>query len=216
MFLGGFLFDLDGVLLDSQELHWLSWQQACLQYPAFKMSYAEFLASFGQRNHSIISTLMPHADEALIQKISSAKETWYRSHGKEGFKLYPGAIEFLQALEKKKIPKAIASSTPQENLLEILRSTPLGHHFSHFVSAESVQRGKPYPDVFIAAAQSLQLDPGHCIAIEDAPDGLKAAKTAGCFTIALTTTHPKTALHHYDLIFESIAKINLESLLHKF
>ena len=77
------------------------------------------------------------------------------------------------------------------------------------VCAEDVTYGKPHPDPFILAAKSLGLDPQSCIAFEDAPVGIKSAKDAGCFTIALLTSHKKSDLPLADLIVDTFSVLSI-------
>lgn len=212
----GFLFDNDGVLIDSQKLHWLSWQRLMQQDSRLKCDEETFLKSFGKRNDLIFKELLPDASDRERAQLGVRKEEFFRSAAKDKITLIEGMEDFLKVLHKESIPRIIASSAPIENLKMFLKATVLGTYFDAFVSAEEVAHGKPFPDVFIEAAKRLKLPTSSCIVIEDAPVGIKAGKRAGCFVVALCTTHDKRELQESDMIFPSPKELDLSLILKKF
>jgi sugar-phosphatase len=80
---------------------------------------------------------------------------------------------------------------------------------SVLITADDVARGKPHPDPFLAAAERLGADPARCLVVEDAPMGLKAARAAGCFTLAVVTTTPREALEA-DAIVDDLSKVEFQ------
>lgn len=209
----GFLFDNDGVLIDSSGLHWRSWQMLMEKEPPFQISYEHFLSSFGKRNDLILQELYPDESDEKRLFWADQKEELFRQIARHHISLLPGVEEFLSVLKKEGIPRIIASSTAVANLEMYLETTILGDYFDHFVSAEEVPHGKPAPDIFIEAAKRLNLRPNECIVIEDAPAGIQAGKAAGNFVVALETTHDKEALHEADLIVSDASKLHLPDLL---
>jgi len=210
----GFLFDLDGVLVDSHELHWSSWQLLQQEDASFKMSLEQFKEGFGQRNESILRKVAPHAT-TKHEQWAERKEALYRQIASEHLVLLPGMAAFLQQVVEQKIPHIIASSTPVANLNMLLQKTEVGHYFQEFVSGEQVAHGKPAPDVFLAAAAQLGKEPRNCIVFEDAPVGIAAGKAAGCFVVALATTHPADQLKGYDLLVSSPLDLDVQLILQK-
>lgn len=172
----GFLFDNDGVLIDSQKLHWLSWQLLMQQESSLVMDEKTFLTGFGKRNDLILKELIPDQSEAQRAKLAERKEELFRKEARERIQLLSGMEKFLLAIKEKKIPRIIASSTPVANLKMFLSSTVLGNYFDAFVSAEEVAHGKPFPDVFIEAAKRIKLPTSSCIVIEDAPVGIRRVR----------------------------------------
>lgn len=211
-----FLFDNDGVLIDSSELHWESWRRLMQEEPRLEMTKEAFARTFGKRNDLILKELAPHISPETSKKLAERKEEIFRECARGKVELLPGMEEFLQTVQNAKIPHIIASSTPTKNLEMFLSSTVLGKYFEHFVSAEEVAHGKPFPDIFIAAAEHLGFAPHECIVIEDAPSGIEAGKAAGCFVVALETTHAKERLSNYDLIYPSAADLDLQEILNAF
>lgn len=212
----GFLFDNDGVLIDSMPYHWMAWEQLMQQCPELKMSHDFFSGTFGKRNDLILKELIPDASSLQREEWASRKEEIFRALVKGKIKLLDGMESFLQELKEANIPRIIASSTPVENLELFLKTTVLGQYFDMFCSAEQVAHGKPFPDVFVEAASRLDLKPEQCIVLEDAPAGVRAGQAAGCFVVALGTTHEKEDLENYDFFVPSPKELHLQELLKVF
>jgi beta-phosphoglucomutase len=180
------LWDLDGTLADSKEYHWRSWQ-AALADVEVRVSEAQFEASFGQRNDAILSAwLGAHADPELVRRIGEAKEALYRELVEtEGIAPLPGAAEWVRTLHQEGWRQAIASSAPRLNVEVMHRALEFGERIQVLVAAEDVSRGKPAPDVFLAAAERLGIEPARCIVVEDAEAGIEAAARAGMASIGV-------------------------------
>src|SRR5829696_6382650 len=167
------LWDLDGTLVDSEEFHWLSWRDT-MRGEGVELTYAQFLASFGQRNDRILAGWLPGVDPATARRIGDEKEAEYRrlveTHGLEPL---PGAREWLAALRAAGWRQAIASSAPGENVIVMLRVLGLESSLDAIVSAEDVTIGKPDPQVFLKAAEKLRTPPSRCVVVEDAAVGVE-------------------------------------------
>ena len=191
------LWDLDGTLVDSEEYHWLSWRGA-MQAEGIDLSYERFLASFGQRNDRILAAwLGADADPARVRRVGDGKEAEYRRLAEErGLTPLPGAREWLESLRAAGWKQAIASSAPRlnvETMLRVLDMLPMDRLLDAVVSAEDVTRGKPEPDVFLAAAAKLAVPPSRCIVVEDAAAGVEAGRRAGMRTIGVNARAPLDA-----------------------
>jgi beta-phosphoglucomutase family hydrolase len=173
------LWDMDGTLVDSAEYHWQAWREAmsCQNAPITRQ---QFLATFGQRNDSILRQWMGEkATPAVIQRIGDAKEELYRQIVRDrGLAPLPGALEWVRRLQQQGWRQAIASAAPRANVETILDVLQAQNCFQAIVSAEDVQRGKPDPEVFLVAATKLRVQPEHCIVVEDAAHGVQAARAA--------------------------------------
>ena len=211
-----FLFDNDGVLIDSSELHWRSWQMLMQDEPSLNMDKNAFEGSFGMRNDLILQRLAPHVSAEKRTVWAEKKERLFREIAKGTITLLPGMEAFLVQVVEAQIPHIIASSTPIANLELFIQTTVLGKYFDKYLSAEQVAHGKPAPDIFIAAAHHLGFDPKECVVFEDAPAGIEAGRAAGCFVVALETTHSKEQLAHYDLIYPSAHALDLQEILEAF
>jgi beta-phosphoglucomutase len=208
------LFDLDGVLIDSQLIHWEAWDQFLRQHkPRLQMDHAQFISTFGMRNETAIRHLLPDATNDEIATWSELKEAIYRTLAGEKLQLLPGVEPFLKQIAEANIPRAIASSTPRANLTFLLKHTVLGSYFPIAVSGDEVPHGKPAPDVFLEAARRCNADPSSSIVFEDAPVGLAAGRSAGCFVVALSTTHPAESLQPRDFLIRNFTELPLERLI---
>lgn len=181
------LWDMDGTLVDSAEYHWQAWRDT-MAHEGFPITHEQFLATFGQRNDSILRQwLGEKATPERIERIGDAKEALYRQHVREqGIKPLPGVAHWLQQLQQQDWLQAIASAAPRANIETILEVLLATHVFQAIVSAEDVQKGKPDPDVFLVAARKLGVVPEHCIVVEDALHGIEAARAAGMRSIGVS------------------------------
>jgi HAD superfamily hydrolase (TIGR01509 family) len=174
------LWDLDGTLADSRDYHWRSWQEA-LGAEGVTLTEAQFLASFGQRNDSILSEwLGPGADPLRVRRIGEAKEARYRELVEaEGIEPLPGAAELVQILHAAGWRQAIASSAPRLNVEVMHRALGFSGIIQVLVGAEDVSKGKPDPEVFLLAAERVGVPPARCVVVEDAEAGIEAALRGG-------------------------------------
>jgi beta-phosphoglucomutase len=181
------LWDLDGTLVDSAEFHWLSWRDT-MAAEGVSLTYQQFLDSFGQKNDRILpGWLGPGTDADRIRRVGDAKEAEYRRlAGVHGLTSLPGASSWVRRLHAQGWQQAIASSAPGENVGVMLRALALDGMFEAIVSAEDVTRGKPDPQVFLAAAERLGVPPDRCIVVEDAAVGVQAARSAGMCCIGVS------------------------------
>ncbi len=184
------LWDMDGTLVDSREYHWQSWHDA-MAAEGYQLTYAEFAATFGQRNDAIIRRYCgDNVALSDITRISNAKEQQYRQQVREqGISLLPGVQHWLDTLRAQGWQQAIASSAPRANLETIIEVLQVGHYFSALVSGEEVEHGKPAPDIFVQAAARLDIAPERCIVVEDSPSGIESGQRGGMRTIGVLTTH---------------------------
>jgi len=197
------LWDLDGTLADSEEYHWLSWRDA-MRIEGVDLSYDRFLASFGQRNDRILGAWLGQVEPQRMRRIGDWKEAEYRRLAEErGMTPLPGAREWVERLRAAGWKQAIASSAPRLNVETMLRVLQMDRLIDAIVSAEEVSKGKPDPDVFLAAAAALSIPPPRCIVVEDAPAGVEAGRRAGMRTIGVNAKAPLAA----DLYVTSLADL---------
>jgi len=178
---------MDGTLIDSEEYHWLSWRDA-MSNEGRPITRDQFLASFGQRNDSILRNwLGPDATRERIDHIGDAKEALYRQRVRErGIQFLPGVSEWVHRLHQDGWRQAIASAAPRANVDTIVEALRAANCFQAIVSAEDVRHGKPDPEVFLSAAAKLGVPGPRCIVVEDAPHGIEAARAARMKSIAVT------------------------------
>ena len=181
------LWDMDGTLIDSEEFHWISWRDAMAD-EGIAITRAQFLSSFGQRNDSIIPQwLGDAATPERIERISGAKEVLYRRLVRErGISALPGAAGWVRRLHEQGWLQAIASAAPRSNIEVVLEALGAAHRFQEIVAAEDVSKGKPDPEVYLAAAFRLGAGADRCVVVEDAPAGVEGARSAGMRSIGVS------------------------------
>ena len=181
------LWDLDGTLVDSAELHWLSWRDT-LAAEGHPITYQQFLDTFGQKNDRILpGWLGKDASAERIRQVGDAKEAEYRRLVQDrGLTPLPGAAEWLRTLHAAGWRQAIASSAPRANVGVMLRVLGVETELDAIISAEDVTAGKPDPQVFLKAAAAVDVPPERCVVVEDAVAGIEAARRAGIKTIGVS------------------------------
>jgi beta-phosphoglucomutase len=181
------LWDMDGTLVDSEELHWICWRDT-MANEGIAITRGQFLASFGQRNDSIIPRWLGAAPTPeRIQKIANAKEELYRHLvRRDGISPLPGVASWLRRLHSQGWLQAIASSAPRANVEVVLEALAAPHFFQGIVSAEDVHRGKPDPEVYLTAAARIGASTDRCIVVEDALSGIEGARNAGMRSIGVS------------------------------
>ena len=198
------LWDLDGTLADSEEYHWLSWRDA-MRAEGVELTYDRFLASFGQRNDRILGAWLGEAADATrIRRIGDWKEGEYRRLAEaRGLTPLAGAREWVERLHGDGWKQAIASSAPRLNVETMLHVLKFDGLIDAMVSADEVKKGKPDPDVFLAAAAAVSVPPSRCVVVEDAPAGVEAGRRAGMRTIGVNAKSPLAA----DVYVTSLADL---------
>jgi len=184
------LWDLDGTIIDSIDLHFESWRQA---FKNFNMSVtrSKFEETFGSNNHICIAGFLGHEpDERLFTEISELKEKIFRDLASEHGRLFPGVVVWLSYFKHLNLKQAIASSAPLENINSVIKVFHLTEYFNAVVSGITLP-SKPEPDIFLQAAKILKCKPCHAIVIEDSAQGLISGRAAGMLTVGLVSTQPK-------------------------
>ncbi len=181
------MWDLDGTLVDSAELHWLSWRDT-LAGAGFEITYQQFLDSFGQKNDRILPLwLGAETPVERMREIGDAKEAEYRRLARaRGLTPLPGAADWVNRLRARGWRQAIASSAPRLNVEVMLEALGVREAIDAVVGAEDVTAGKPDPQVFLAAAAKLGLTRDRCVVVEDAAVGIEAARSAGIKSIGVS------------------------------
>jgi beta-phosphoglucomutase len=190
------LWDMDGTLVDTAELHFEAWQQACTELGR-DFTRADFAATFGQRNPEIIRFLFgDRFNQNEIDRLGDHKEELYRAAAQKGVMLLPGVRPLLEGLHAAGWRQAIGSSAPHANLDLILRLTKSANLFSAVIGMEDTTRGKPDPQVFLVAAEQLGVPPARCVVFEDAVAGVQAARAGGmkCVAVRFVAHHPEEKL----------------------
>jgi beta-phosphoglucomutase len=192
-----FIFDLDGVVIDSMPLHIAAWQQ--------------YLAGVGMQGPNLSKRMHGYRNDELVREWfgSSLPEAEIAQHGAEKERIYremmgpaiqsrlvPGIVEFLQLHQS--VKKGLASNAERPNIDLILDGCGIRHHFLVVLDGDQVQRPKPYPDIYKKAAELMGVAMADCIIFEDSPAGVEAGLAAGARVVGVLT-HP-AELNGVDLL----------------
>ena len=206
------LWDMDGVLVDSAELHYQTWKQTLAGYgiPFSRQLFNEF---FGMNNEQTLTRVLGRAPEpSFLQESSDHKEDIFRKSIHGQVELCPGVRKLLQELQRVGVKQAVASSAPQENIDALVNEFNMASFFQAIVSGCEL-KSKPDPVTFLHAAERLGVNPQRCVVIEDALHGIEAARRAGMKCIAVATTHPVDLLSPADLVVDRINELSAARIL---
>lgn len=189
----GAVFDLDGTLVDNIRYHFAAFQALAGRLGKV-MDEATFQSFNGLKNEDIFPRFLGRAlQPEEIAALSDEKEGAYRALYRPELTAHRGAPELLARLRAAGVKLAVASSAPPANRAMVLDGLGWNERFDAVVASEGL-RGKPAPDVFLAAAERIGVAPVACVAFEDAENGIQAAAAAGMIVVGVTTNVPARAL----------------------
>jgi HAD superfamily hydrolase (TIGR01509 family) len=201
----GVVFDLDGVVADSEPLHIRAWVQVLdgLGVGPESLGRDVLAAWVGVPDAEIVGGLaqrfaLPLTAEQLLDR----KRAAYRALVPEALAAFPGVPEELASWDG--VPLGMATATPRREAELMLRTLGLTGVFRVLITRDDVQRPKPAPDCYLLAASRLGLDPARCAAVEDAPYGVKAARAAGMHVLGVTTSYPAERLGEAHRLFSTV------------
>jgi HAD superfamily hydrolase (TIGR01509 family) len=179
------IFDMDGLLIDSERIALATFQEICDRHELGDqfLLYLRLLGTNDATTREILATALPEpvdADEFMT--------TWmhrYFNATTAAVPLMKGVLDLLDHLEDAGVPKAVATSTRTEHARDKLAKSGILHRFSHVTGGDQVERGKPAPDIYLKAARRMNVDPAACLALEDSPNGVRAALAAGMRVIQI-------------------------------
>jgi len=178
--IGAVIFDMDGLMLDTEPLYKLAWQTAAeeLGYPIDDRFYA-----------TLVGRPTEDCEQELVGQCSPGfpldrfrvrwRNIWKAEVAEHGIQQKPGLPEFLAFLDEQRLPVAVATSSETEYTTFSLRHAGLDGYFRVIVTSNEVARGKPAPDIYLEAARRLEVVPSACVAFEDSEAGILAATRAG-------------------------------------
>jgi beta-phosphoglucomutase len=182
------IFDMDGVIIDSNPLHRQAWAAFNRRY-GLETTEAMQRRMYGKRNDQIVRDYFGEGISlAEVDARGRAKERLYREMltGRTEEMLVPGLRTFLERYRD--LPMGVGSNAEPENIALVLDETGLRRYFRAVVDGHQVRRPKPDPEVYLRVAELLQTDPAECIVFEDSHSGAAAAVAAGMRVIGITTT----------------------------
>ena len=202
-----FIFDMDGVMLDSEPFQLQSFNKVLEKFN-ISVSMSEFKKSYmGFRDTQICGKIINDFNLPIsVEDFVSGKRNFYLSIVEKGIPQTEGLIEVVKKLHEI-IPLGIASSSQIKEIETITKKFGIYDYFKVILSAHDVTNGKPAPDVYLKASQMLGIEPSLCGVIEDTKTGIISAKSAGMKCIAITTTHSAEELSGADHIISSFSEL---------
>ena len=177
----GVLFDMDGVILDSEKLYARFWAAACESF-GYSMTYQQALGMRSlnaQAGQAYLSSLFG-PDISYPQVRAKRIELMDAYVEENGVEAKPGILPLLDYLTSRGIPYAITTASPLDRIANHLGRLGLYQRFPHICTAHAVAQGKPAPDIYLLGAKTIGLPPESCLALEDSYTGLLSAHRAGC------------------------------------
>ena len=210
------IFDMDGVIVDSNPFHRKALTDFCQKH-GFMLSEDQMKTKiFGRTNKEWLTEFFGgNITLNQIREYEEEMESQFREDFAPHIKPIKGLIRFLEELKRNNITLAVASSAPKLNVDFILKKTKTTNYFSTIINGDSIENGKPHPEIYLKAVEAIGVIPQRCIVIEDSLSGIEAARKAGCKVIGITTTHSHQELTLTDLVlndFDEIGLMDLEAL----
>ncbi|MDI6447983.1 HAD family hydrolase [Anaerobaca lacustris] len=220
--LGAVIFDFDGVITDSEILHFRAFNSVLADH-GLELTKKEYYSRYlGLSDKDCYKTLIAEGrlgiKTAQIAGLIGKKTQLFEELARTDGKIIEGVRPFLDLLASNGVPMAICSGALRAEIELILEDSGLRDFFKAIVSAEQVKRGKPHPDGFLLALKKLnqrvssRLTAEQCVVVEDSHWGLKAAQAAGMHTVAVTNTYEADQLASAEKIVDRLDRLTLADL----
>ena len=203
----GVLFDLDGVLLDSEGLYTIFWEQIDKEYPTGIDEFASYIKG------SHLARIMGYFDNEEVRRDILNKLNDYERNMR--YEFFPGALEFVRHLRAAGIPMAIVTSSDRKKMLSLYRQYPeFTTLFDQIITGDMVSKAKPDPDCFLLGARLLGVDISDCIVFEDSRNGLLAGRASGARVIGVATTLSADIVEPLcDMTIGAVSELTVEGML---
>ena len=205
----GVIFDLDGVLINSEPLHCRAFQETLRSYGVTVTDQDYYTRYIVYSDREVLERLLPNP--GALEGAVAAKEQRYWELVEAGVPPFQDGLALLAKTDGWRVGLATGSIRREAEMA--LHSLGIRQRFSAIVAWEDCRKGKPDPEPFLRAAEGLRLSPRRCVAIEDTPGGIQAAKAAGMLSVAVTHSCSPDHLSEADLVVDDLGTVDLEGLL---
>lgn len=216
------IFDCDGVIADSEHLHFSLFQKVLAEVgvPLTQADYVEKYLAMDDRGcfDAVFKAQGKTLSEEERARLIAKKTALYQKTAAQNLVILPGVVEFVMAVSQK-YPLAMASGALREEVLLMIEAAGIRHYFDAVVAAEDVKNGKPAPDAYLKALEELNkkhpgknIQPAECLVVEDSKHGLLSAHAAGMKVVAVTTTYPAEELAAADRVAPVLTALRLKEL----
>jgi len=203
------IFDLDGLLADTERLHRMAYQGA-LAEQGIHITAKQYEDHWVRQGRGIADFMQEHGITVDVPAVRTAKRERYRSLVTDEVEPMPGALELLSKLKGKK-RLALATASYGHDAMAVLETLDITAYFEVVASNLDVERNKPFPDVFLHVAGKLKVAPECCVVLEDSEKGIRAARAAGMAGIAVPNVHTRD--HDFSeasVVVDSLRDVTLE------
>lgn len=207
------VYDLDDLMVNSYPLHSIASDEVLKKYGVDLKEVNDMRANFvGMRISDILKMIVDRFDlKVSMGKLRKERSAIFLKLVREKLKSMPGLLNSLELIKKKDFKIAIASSGTREYINTVIAKFKISSYFDLIVSGDDVKKGKPDPETYIVTSKKMGLDPGEIVVLEDATNGIAAAKSAGCWCIAIKNPYtPYQDLSKADLFIDSLGNLSLK------
>ena len=201
------IFDMNGVIVDDEHVHEMAFRETVKDH-GIDLTHEDYLmccaGKTDKRGYEDIGKMF--SVDLPIEELLKKKWHVYPQLFERHKKCFDGVQDLIHSLSKKYMI-GLASSASRSEVMLILGEFHIECHFSAIITADDVQNGKLDPEPYLKTAEFLKVSPEDCVVIEDSVSGIRSAKAAGCYCIAITTTHEKSALGDADVVVASFGDI---------
>jgi HAD superfamily hydrolase (TIGR01509 family) len=209
------VFDLDGLMVDSEPLAYQAWQMVLqsLDRDLDDDTYSRMVGLRLEESSSLLKQTLKLSQSS--SELAAKKEVYLAKIREQGVPPMPGLNEIVTAIERRSIPWGVATSSRRSYAIDILNQLELLDNCQVIAGGDEVPRGKPAPDLYLLAAERLKMPPTTCLALEDSVPGAKAALAANMTVVGVPSGHTNnTDLHIAHHVYSSLSEVaaNLDCL----
>jgi HAD superfamily hydrolase (TIGR01509 family) len=198
------IFDMDGLMVDTEPLSRQAWDMAIRPF-GHTLDESTYQRMIGLRSDESIQIVRQTFNLSLTaEELYKQKNTHYRRLRAQGIPVMEGLWALLDVVEARCLPWAVATSSPRAQAEEVLGQLGLLARCQALVGGDEVSRGKPAPDIYLLAAERLQIPPGCCLALEDSLPGSQAAAAAGMTTVVVPNGRSPADFPHVHHVLRSL------------